>query len=260
MKFYGIEMAGRLNLQKVDNLPSFDSSRDEARIVYNTNDGLTYSGNASRNEWEPTRDIEPGTKMIFKQGSAPSGWTFQSEDNDRVLMSTSTESDGGTTGGDWTISGISTNGNKTGLSINSNTTGLSIDGSSTGGSVSGHTLSENELPSISGEMQIRSNVSVYDGNNDHTVLNVHDHFSRSSGRKLAPLRKGDPDNYSMDKITFAFGGDQAHSHGFSGDHHSHGTSESPHSHGTSESNHSHSVDHDGNWRPNYAKVITCTKN
>jgi hypothetical protein len=51
--------------------------------------------------------IPSGTKMLFKQSTAPTGWTFVAEDNDRVLINTSTVSEGGALGGDWTISGIS---------------------------------------------------------------------------------------------------------------------------------------------------------
>ena len=64
---------------------------------------------------------ERGAKSIFKQSTAPLGWSFVSEDNDRALINTSTESNGGATGGNWIISGWS----------------FSVDG---------HALSEAELP------------------------------------------------------------------------------------------------------------------
>lgn len=51
--------------------------------------------------------IPPGTKMLFKQDAAPIGWTFVAEDNDRILLNTGTMSEGGATGGSWTISGLS---------------------------------------------------------------------------------------------------------------------------------------------------------
>lgn len=63
--------------------------------------------------------IPSGTKMFFKESAAPTGWTFKSEDNDRALINTSTEGDGGSTGGSWTI-------------------GLSVDG---------HALTVSEIPS-----------------------------------------------------------------------------------------------------------------
>lgn len=66
--------------------------------------------------------IPSGTKMLFKQSTAPTGWTFVAEDNDRVLINTSTVSEGGALGGGWTISGLTI-------------------------SVAGHALTINEMPS-----------------------------------------------------------------------------------------------------------------
>lgn len=51
--------------------------------------------------------VPSGTKMLFPQNSAPVGWTFSATNNDKVLINQSTEANGGTTGGSWTISGIS---------------------------------------------------------------------------------------------------------------------------------------------------------
>lgn len=50
--------------------------------------------------------IPSGTKMYFKQNSAPNGWTFSASHSDKVLINTTTEAQGGTTGGSWTLSGI----------------------------------------------------------------------------------------------------------------------------------------------------------
>jgi len=96
--------------------PSQPTGSNELR-VYNKNGRLTFldsSGNSGG-----VSSIPPGTKMLFKQASAPAGWTFVAEDNDRALINTSTESQGGDTGGSWTI-------------------GLSVDG---------HALTIEEMPS-----------------------------------------------------------------------------------------------------------------
>ncbi|KKL71326.1 hypothetical protein LCGC14_2095980, partial [marine sediment metagenome] len=53
-----------------------------------------------------TSPIPAATKMWFYNNAAPSGWTFVSSLNDRVLSVTSTEADGGATTGTWTISGL----------------------------------------------------------------------------------------------------------------------------------------------------------
>lgn len=52
-----------------------------------------------------TSPIPAGTKMLFFQAAAPTGWTQDVTQNDRVLRVVSTA--GGGTGGSWTISGIS---------------------------------------------------------------------------------------------------------------------------------------------------------
>ena len=51
-----------------------------------------------------TVPIPAGTKMIFKQANAPTGWTQDTSLNDRVLRVVSGEGAG--TGGSWTISGL----------------------------------------------------------------------------------------------------------------------------------------------------------
>lgn len=54
----------------------------------------------------PRMDV--GTRTVFHQAAAPTGWTLDSSINDRVLRVSDTA--GGGTGGSWTISGISVNG------------------------------------------------------------------------------------------------------------------------------------------------------
>jgi|GEM_PF-3358324 len=50
------------------------------------------------------------TAMFFKQNTVPTNWVFDSSCNDMVILNTSTQSEGGSTGGSWTLSGISVNG------------------------------------------------------------------------------------------------------------------------------------------------------
>lgn len=52
------------------------------------------------------KDIPAGTKMLFYQSSAPTGWTQDVSQNDKVIRVVS--GTGGGTGGTWTISGLST--------------------------------------------------------------------------------------------------------------------------------------------------------
>lgn len=72
--------------------------------LYN-NAGVLYTRKASSGTIS-TIGIPSGTKMLFIQNSAPTGWTFSATNNDKVLINQSTEANGGTTGGSWTLSGI----------------------------------------------------------------------------------------------------------------------------------------------------------
>lgn len=47
MKFHGIKLLGKFILEKVSQLPDFDSVRDEARLVYNLSDKQLYIGDDS---------------------------------------------------------------------------------------------------------------------------------------------------------------------------------------------------------------------
>lgn len=152
-----------------------------------TNKGVVYNWQGDlylKREGASEKQLGPipsGTKMFFKEAAAPTGWTFKAEDNDRALINTSTEADGGTTGGSWTISGWS----------------FSVDG---------HVLTESEMPSHKHGVPWGENTSVfsppwgmYDTSNDHMGTG-----------------QNDVDNsfpYSEPK-----GGDSAHSHGFTSSH------------------------------------------
>jgi len=70
-----------------------------------------------------------GTKMLFAQSSAPTGWTHDTSYNDRALRLVS-DSSGGGTGGSTTW-----------------TAALNSSFSTSGGSVSNHTLSTSQIPS-----------------------------------------------------------------------------------------------------------------
>jgi hypothetical protein len=78
--------------------------------------------------------------MLFVQNSAPTGWTFVSENNDTVFINQSTEGNGATTGGSWTISGVSVDGHTLTTSempAHTHTGSFSGSGSETGAGGSG---------------------------------------------------------------------------------------------------------------------------
>lgn len=79
-----------------------------------------------------TAAVPAGAKMWFYNNAAPSGWTFDSSLNDRVLSVTSTVGDGGATTGAWTISGLTS---AIGGAAGAHTPGVSLGTISVGGGV-----------------------------------------------------------------------------------------------------------------------------
>ncbi len=87
----------------------------EGRLAI-VNDLLSWYSNGA---WHNNRDsvIPQGTKMLFMQASAPTGWTQDTSLNDRVLRLVS--GSGGVTGGSWTLSGVTVDGHSlTGAEMN----------------------------------------------------------------------------------------------------------------------------------------------
>ena len=55
---------------------------------------------------EDEADVPSGTKMLFAQNFVPTGWSLDNSYSDRVIIVTSSATSGGTTGGSWTITGL----------------------------------------------------------------------------------------------------------------------------------------------------------
>lgn len=84
------------------------------QVVWDTENNRRYvARGTSTNQWM-IDGFDPGTKAIFYQASAPSGWVQDTEENDRMLRLV--DSQGGGTGGQWEISGITVH--KHSLTIN----------------------------------------------------------------------------------------------------------------------------------------------
>lgn len=180
-------------------------------------------------------DIPSGSRMVFYQANAPTGWSQVTSINDRVLRVVS--GDGGTTGGSWSISGIS---------------------------VSGHALSVSEIPSHNHSMDSAGSHS-HTGSTSTTGKHRHDigfsdyagsHYGETSvgtnnkeaGWGSAPRDSGSArTNYTGDhshSLSINSDGDHTHTINNTGGNNSH----------------SHGISHDGNWRPSYADVIVCERN
>ena len=195
-----------------------------------------------------------GTKMLFQQSSAPTGWTkiTSSVDNKALRLVSGNVSSGGnaafttafasrTPAGNVGTSGNSTasfsanatTGNSTAsfsgsVSGNTGNSGASTSSVSTSGSVNNHTLSNNQVPSHSHSFNI--------GNPD----------SYGNGYRICRQNSNNAGNFG----TNSSGGGGSHSHGFSGSSHSHNVNNHTHSFSGNFSgntgNHTHSVSVSGN--------------
>ena len=200
-----------------------------------------------------------GTKMLFQQTAAPTGWTkvTSSVDNKALRIVSGTVGSGGnqtftgafasrTPAGNIAASGNSTaswsgnattgnstasfSGNTGNSGANTSNTGPSNTGNagastssvSTSGSVSSHTLTNNQVPSHSHSM----------------TAGILDDYGNTYATNFV-ARGGWPNWWSNNtsKNTSNSGGGGSHNHGFSGSSHSHNVNNHTHSVG----NHSHSV-------------------
>ena len=154
-----------------------------------------------------------GTKMLFQQTSAPTGWTkVTSGVNGRALRVTSgTAGSGGNVGftsafADRSLSanaGNATQGGNISVSVGNATQGgnVNISRVSTSGNVNSHTLTTSQIPSHS---------------HSYSSGNPNARFITGGGSDIS---KG-----SSGKSTGNTGGGQGHSHGFTGSSHNHNAS------------------------------------
>ena len=200
-----------------------------------------------------------GTKMIFQQTSAPTGWTKITTDNNKALrLVNGTVSSGGnqsftsafasrTPAGNIGASGNSTASFSGSVSGNTGNSGANTNSVSTSGSVNNHTLSTNQMPSHSHSFNTR----------------MEDNYCSTDDTERTP----DGCN-TIGISTSNAGGSGAHSHGFSGSSHSHNVNNHTHSFSGNVSgntgNHTHnSGSFSGtalDFAVQYLDVIICSKN
>ena len=182
-----------------------------------------------------------GTKMLFNQTSAPTGWTkvTSNVDNRALRVVSGTVGSGGTNAFTNTLqsraisanAGNTTQGGNISVSVGNTTAGgnvsvgntaaggnvsVSIANASTGGNVNSHTLTTSQMPSHS------HNGGFSPG------------YGTSSFNNSSPKRGNSTGTGST-------GGGQGHSHGFTGGSHSHNANAS-----FSGSNHNHNANFSGN--------------
>ena len=188
-----------------------------------------------------------GTKMIFQQTAAPTGWTkiTSDVDNKALRVVSGTAGTGGTnafsnTLADRSITANAANSTQAGnVSIANTTAGgnVSIANTSTSGTVNSHTLSTNEMPSHSHGMQFAASRNQYRSGGGPGVNGVSwVNYSANQYRS---------NQGSQSNIVQYTGGNSGHSHGFSGGSHTHNAtlSGSAHTHNAtfSGSAHNHSI-------------------
>jgi len=163
-----------------------------------------------------------GTKMLFQQTSAPTGWTKQTSgvDNKALRVVSGTAGSGGTnafsnTLADRSITANSGNATAGGnISVANTTAGgnVNISSVSTSGTVNSHTLTINQIPSHShnyGMQQRRGNNTNYRNN----AAGLTDTSYIGSGTRNYTHAGNAPSSSA--------GGGGGHSHGFTGSSHNH---------------------------------------
>lgn len=163
-----------------------------------------------------------GTSMIFRQASAPPGWVQDTSANDRVLRMVSGAT-GGATGGNWTISGITST-----------------------VTVAPHVLAYAEMPPHFHNININSGTE--------SAAHSHGGVPTITGNRASS--GGDVfTNACVDAAydNFTAAENQAHFHNVAGPTDTQGGG-AAHSHTGSAT-----IATDGAWRPAYTDVIVCTK-
>jgi hypothetical protein len=194
----------------------------------------------------PTADIPSGTKMMFVQTNAPTGWTKDTtHDNKAIRVVSGTAGTGGSVNftSAFSSQGVSgsVNGNTaTGSTDTVNAVGT-INAETAGGTVGSTSLTVAQLAS-----------------HTHTINNL-------TGR--VPFRTGTVGSFDKNDGNFntesteARGDNATHNHTFSGTSHSHTWSPTGHSHSVNVSSHSHTFTGTAiNLAVAYVDVIIATKN
>lgn len=190
-----------------------------------------------------------GTKMLFQQTSAPTGWTKVTSgvDNKALRVVSGAAGSGGTNQFSNTFASVGITANAGNATAGGNVTvanatvtgNVSIDSVSTSGNVNSHTLSSNEMPSHrhnltrnnnSNYWNSRNNIAGFSGMPNYSYIQPGSQYSGSGGTAF---------------YTDHTGGGGGHTHGFTGSSHTHsGTlSAAAHTHNASftGSAHNHSI-------------------
>lgn len=84
MEFHEIDTKGKLWIQRVAALPTW-TANDVGRVVYDISADAFYFGSSSAWELWGSDIIPAGTKMVFYQNTAPTGWTIDGTVADAII-------------------------------------------------------------------------------------------------------------------------------------------------------------------------------
>ena len=206
IELYGSTAAGSANDAFVDadeiNFRSANGTGDTAVTINGT---LNVTGGISGAAAFPA-----GTRMLFQQTAAPTGWTKETVHNDKALRLTT-----GTvgTGGSGSFSSLFTNRTPSGTISNTTSTGTVQNHTLTAAQMPSHshgasglTFSGNALPGHSHTVNVESNSNPAEQQPAGTFAGSGQNYSTSS------VSAGTPSG-SIGGNTASAGSDQAHNHG-----------------------------------------------
>ena len=109
-KYYEIDSQQEIKVHEVPNKNTYthNGKVDVGRLIYSQADQRLCIGTLS--SWIPVSTpydiLDQNTKVLFGSYPLPVGWNLDITDDDKVGLITNTASEIGTSGGDWTISGM----------------------------------------------------------------------------------------------------------------------------------------------------------
>lgn len=188
--------------------------------------------------WSTPSPFPAGTRMLFVQSSAPTGWTKETTDNNAALRVVSgSAGSGGSVDFTTAFSVQSTSGSVGSTTVSGTVGSTSVSGTigatSTGGTVGETALNVDQMPAhdhyVAGGAGGSANVSA-NGTIAWTSRNT-------SGNQDYDLKEASSTAYIGKTSTTGSG--QAHGHSFTGASHSHSFTSPLHSHGFTSPSHSH---------------------
>jgi hypothetical protein len=193
----------------------------------------------------PTADIPSGTKMMFVQTNAPTGWTKDTtHDNKAIRVVSGTAGTGGSVNFTSTFSSQGVSGTVAGNTAVGSTdlivAGGTVGSETAGGTVGSTTLATSQIPS-----------------HTHPISNL----TQKTPNRTGTVGSFDKNDGPFGEPTDAAGGGGSHNHTFGGTAHSHTFTGSQHSHSVTVNSHNHTFTGTAiNLAVAYVDVIIATKN